>query len=391
MAVYAAVMTGKGTGAIATIQVWGPNAPAVVAKIFKQAKAGGNRLEVGQVRLGAITDGDDGVDQVTAAREPIDTFAINCHGNPIIVEAIMDLLRRHGVTLVSAEQFLTKAFTDGCANTIELEAKLAQLKAKTIQGTKLIQNQIRGGLSETANTWLKNIDRISVDQIARQAGKIILQSKIAGLIIHGCTIVLVGPVNTGKSTLLNYLAGRQKAIVADVAGTTRDWVQGQCTIGPLSLTLIDTAGLQQTVAAEADIARAAQRKTIEMLERAEVLLLVLDSSRPTSQIAAELLEMLRNRKVVTVLNKSDLPCEFDIQALPDDLRHAVRTSAKFGTGIDDLKQSILRVASVADFTLDTPIAFTDRQGNLLERLTTIRSSRDAASITTELLRGSLRV
>jgi len=391
MAVYAAVITGKGTGAIATIQVVGEKAHEVISRIFKPASSRQQIPQVGQVALGEITGGVSTIDQVMVACEAIGTFAINCHGNPIIVEAIMDLLRCQGVALVSAEQFLTKAFADGCANTIELEAKLAQLKAKTIQGTKLIQNQIRGGLNETASNWLKNIDRISVDQIARQAAKIILQSKIAGLIIHGCTIVLVGPVNSGKSTLLNCLAGREKAIVADLAGTTRDWVQGQCTIGPLFLTLIDTAGLQQTVAAEGDISRAAQLKTVEMLDRAEVLLLVLDNSRFAGQVSAELLEMLRDKKVVTVLNKSDLPGEFDIPSLPDDLRHAVRTSAKFGTGIDDLKQSILRVASVADFTLDTPIAFTDRQGNLLERLTTIRSSRDAASITTELLRGSLQV
>lgn len=390
MGVYAAVMTGKGTGAIATVQVFGDAAQHILGSIFKSSAKNPAEFKTGKILLGTITDRDKTIDQVTVGCEGPETFAINCHGNPLIVQMIMELLRHHGATLLSGEELLTRILTARKSfNAIAIEARLAQLNAKTLLGTKILANQINGGLSK----WLENAKTAPLDEIASQAERILADSQPAKLIIFGCTIVLAGPPNSGKSTLLNCLAGRQKAIVTDIAGTTRDWVSAQCEIGPLSATLIDTAGLDEKLAAEPDgtVERAAQERTSDILDNADLILLVLDNSLPADRLDAALLERIAGRKVLTVLNKSDLPARFDAGKLPQNLGNAAQISAKFATGIRDLKGRILQITATAGFDPQTPVCFTARQENLLKQLITAESRPQALSIISELLNGVVAV
>ena len=173
----------------------------------------------------------------------------------------MRLLSRQGVTPLDAEELLAKILSSRQgATAIEIEAKLAQLKAKTLAGAKIIASQIRGGLSEKVRRWLENIDAMSLDEIKSQAREILERSQTAKLIIYGARAVIAGPPNSGKSTLLNCFAGRQKAIVTDIKGTTRDWVSAQCRIGPLSVELIDTAGLDEEFAQKPALSKKHLRK-----------------------------------------------------------------------------------------------------------------------------------
>ncbi|MBA7693859.1 tRNA modification GTPase MnmE [subsurface metagenome] len=393
MNTFAAVMTGKGTGAISTVQVFGDSAEAVVKKIFKPAGTKPAEFKTGEILLGTIADGNETIDQVTIGCEQADSFAINCHGNPLIVADIMQLLQRRGATLLTTEQLLTKILSaQKSVNTIAVEAKLAQMKAKTIQGTKIITNQIDVGLSKKAAEWLQNINAISLNQISSEAERILENSRTAKLIIAGCTAALIGPPNSGKSTLLNCLAGRQKAIVTDIKGTTRDWVEAVCRIESLSLRLIDTAGLDEKLPAPKDtVEEAAQKKSVEILEQADMVLLVLDNSQPDERLNEYLLEKIADKKIITVLNKSDLPPKFDTGKLPEILSNSVQISAKEGTGIEDLIEKVRQICGVAEFDLKTAVCFTDRQENLLNKLTDIKSKQQAASIITELLNGQLRV
>jgi len=390
MGVYAALVTGKGTGAIATMQVFGDGAQHILGSIFKSSGKNPAELKTGKILLGTIADGDKTIDQVTIGCEGPETFAINCHGNPLIVQMIMELLVRRNVELVGEEKLLTKTLTARKSlNTIVIEAKLAQLNARTLQGTKILVNQINGGLSK----WLENAKTAPLDQIASQAERILADSQPAKLIIFGCTTVLAGPPNSGKSTLLNCLVGRQKAIVTDIAGTTRDWVSAQCEIGLLSATLIDTAGLDEKLATDphGTVERAAQEKTSEMLDNADLILLVLDNSLPADRLDAALLEKIAGKEVLTVLNKSDLPARFDAGKLPQNLSNAVEISAKFGAGIETLKTKILQITGTGDLCLHTTVAFTARQENLLKQLMTAESRRQALSIISELFNGALAV
>jgi tRNA modification GTPase len=389
MSTFAALMTGTGTGAISTVQVFGDSAEAVIKKVFNPIGTKPLKFKTGEILLGTITDDAKVIDQVTIGCEDQDTFAINCHGNPLIVEMIMQLLQRHGAALLTAEQLLEKILTaQKSTNTIAVEAKLAQAKARTLQGTKIIVNQIDAGLTKKARGWLENIDEISLDTIKAEAIQILQKSQAAKLIIYGCTAVLTGPPNSGKSTLLNYLAGRQKAIVTNIKGTTRDWVSARCRIGSLSVKLIDTAGLNENLQnPQNDIDESAQKKTLKILERADIVLLVLDNSQPVQEFNEQLLEKIGNKKIFTVLNKSDLPAQFDAGRLPEILLNTVQISAKEGTGIERLSEKIIKTIGAADFDLREPVCFTTRQENLLKKLTNVNSEQQAASIVTELLKG----
>ena len=386
-------MTGKGTGAISTIQLFGDSAETVIKKIFAPASATPKEFQTGEIRLGKIIDGDETIDQVTLGCEGQQNFAIHCHGNPLIVTDIMQLLERCGATLLTVEQLLNKILSEQTTNSsIAIEARLTQLKSKTIEGTKLIINQIDSGLTKRASHWLENINEISLNQISKEARKILQDSQTAKLIIHGCMTALIGPPNSGKSTLLNYLTGREKAIVTDIKGTTRDWVETECKIESLSLRLIDTAGLdEQLTTVKNDIEQSAQDKSLEILEQADLVLLVLDNSRTNDQLNEELHEKITGKLVQTVLNKCDLPTKFDVSKLPEALSDSISISAKNGTGIEYMLEKIRQVCDVVSFDLKTPVCFTLRQEDLLRRLEKTESIQHATSIITELLNGKLSV
>ncbi|MBN1392370.1 MAG: GTP-binding protein [Sedimentisphaerales bacterium] len=387
MSAFAAVTTGKGTGAIAVIQLIGESAETVIKKIFIPTGKKPAVFEPGKILLGTIRDSSETIDQVVIGCEGPDQFAINCHGNPLIVADIMPLLQKNGAELLTAEEFLTKIFSaEKTSNTIAIEAKLTLPQAKTIEGTKIIVNQVNAGLAKKAEQWLR--DKILLEKIKADSEQILKESKTAKLIIFGCTIVLSGPPNTGKSTLLNFLAGRQKSIVTDIKGTTRDWVSAQCRVGPMFAEFIDTAGLAKV---HDDIGETAQQKSVEMLGNADLILLVLDNSQPDNQLDEYLLKKITDKITITVLNKSDLPAKFNTGSLPKNLLNTVQISAKSGEGIDGLLKKIQIVCGVAGFDLHAPVCFTLRQENLLKKLQKTESKQQALSIITELLNAPLSV
>jgi len=394
MSVFAAVMTGKGTGAISTVQVFGDSAEDIIKKIFKPRGTKPAILKPGKILLGQIYDGSETIDHVAIGCEEPNSFAINCHGNPLIVADVMQLLAQHGAKLITAEELLAKTLAaQKPVNTIALEAKLTQPKAKTIEGTKIIANQTEAGLSRKATEWLQNINVISLKQITADAAQILRDSQTAKLIIAGCKAAITGPPNSGKSTLLNCLCGKQKAIVTDIKGTTRDWVSTRCQIGSLSVELIDTAGLDEkpTITPKDIIKKASQEKSVQILEEADLVLLVLDNSQTSDQLDGRLLEKIADKKVLTILNKSDLPTKFDAGKLPQILGTTVQISAKVGTGIENLLKKIRQICGVADFDLKLAVCITSRQENLVKQLKKAKSKEQAASIITELLNGRLSV
>ena len=386
---FAAVMTGKGTGAIATVQIYGENAESVIRKIFEPASSKPLQFEAGQILLGTIHDNSKKIDQVTLGCEGLSLFAIHCHGNPLIVEMIIQLLKKQGVQILTNEELKTRILSSKeQTNVIALEAQIAQAQAKTLEGTKIILNQVDSGLNQVVHEWLSDINNLSLDSIKKQAEEILQNSYIAKIIISGCKTILIGPPNSGKSTLLNCLSGKQKSIVTDIKGTTRDWVTAQCHVDSLLLELIDTAGLDENLASfNETIDNAAQNKALELIRRADLILLVLDNNTDI-EFDYNVFENFKNKKIITVLNKSDLPQKFDTEKLPDYLSNTIQISAKEQTGINKLTSKISEVPGINNFDIHTPVCFTNRQESLLKKLKHIESKHQATVLIENLLNGN---
>ena len=384
MNTIAAVTTAKAPGAIASIDIFGELAGSVVMQIFK-ADTKTPDFSPTKILTGHILDDENVIDHVVLACHKQNHFCINCHGNPLIVESILKSLAKKGAHLVTSEQFLQMQFAaENNLCTIESEAKIVQLKSLTIEGVQLISNQATKGLAKHFKSWEKKAAALDIKDLQKRCEEILAQSDIANLIINGANLVLAGPPNSGKSTLINSLAGKQKAIVTDIAGTTRDWVSATCKTKSLVMKVIDTAGLDQNLTINRNIDKQSQQKTADHLAAADLVLFVLDSTK-AFEITEALKKSIANRKVLVVLNKIDLAGSVDKY---DDLPYpSVKISAANDQGIDGLVKEIHEQLGIADYNLTTPACFTQRQRDIIEKLAKIQSPGEAQSLITALLGG----
>ncbi len=365
MSATVCVLTGKGHSAIGSIALWGPQAEVLLARVFRPSgKFDGFRP--GGIYHGHIADADNLVDDVVVGCEGQHQFVIHCHGNPILLVKIVRLCLASG-----AQQGPLETILDNTApnpTRIEKEASIAQLVAVTLDGVRIIQSQIDAGLSETVRGWLAEDNTTSVDTIHQQCRHILDRSIIAGRIIHGVRIVLAGPPNSGKSALLNALAGSEKAIVSDTAGTTRDWVSATIKIGPLRAEIIDTAGLDPQAIRQSPDAKA-QQITRDLLRDCDCIILLQDATQPAIPEFA----LPESIPVVRVVNKCDL-------VLPQPQPGHVYLSATTGRGIETLLGAITRTLGAQDLNPGEPVAFTPRQKHLLEDILQCRDIQQIQQI-----------
>lgn len=359
---FAGVRTGRGAAAIGSVELAGPGAEAVVRKLFTPTGSNADFSE-GSIIYGRFVDDGQTIDDGIVGIEGPERFALHCHGNPLILEQILRLAQRHGAQIVPYEQMLTRQFKAECSNAIEAEAKLECLKSVSLLGVQIIQNQSMG-LTKIVAQWLQSTN---LDSIRCEAKAILARSAIARRIIRGVTIVLAGPPNSGKSTLLNHLAGREQALVSDTAGTTRDWVTAAGRIEPLYIEWIDTAGMDELLARPDELEQAAQQRTKELLSKCDLILYILDATQPMPK---QFLTPPNDIPILMVLNKCDLQACLRMEDLPDSANPAVMISAKDGTGIETLTEQILKLWDVKNLDPALPITFTDRQVEILEKILT---------------------
>ncbi len=391
MDTWAAVITGKGSSAIASVLLSGHSAFAVLHNLFQSGAYPSDTWPVGDIRLGVLQDGTQLLDQVTVGKEGPDQFVIHCHGNPLIVERLMELLQEQGAVPLAADRLRIKILRAQGLDTLAIEASLALTQTRTLEGARLIHYQVDHGLVPLLRQWQENLDRLCLEVLTTTCRSLQEAGSIARKIIHGCKVAIAGPPNTGKSSLLNCLAGCPKAIVADVSGTTRDWVEATALAGPLHLDLTDTAGLDTSLLPHdpATIDQVSQARSLDVIDRSDLVLLVLDQNRSRDQLTNLPWERLADKPVITVLNKSDLPATLRPLDLPPRLHNAVTLCALNGTGIDHLYQAIQQAVGVSGFSPKRPLAFTERQQALLVQLATVTSRTQARELLEKLLHGPI--
>ncbi|WP_300379707.1 tRNA uridine-5-carboxymethylaminomethyl(34) synthesis GTPase MnmE [Clostridium sp.] len=368
-----AISTAIGEGGIAIIRVSGDKSLDIVSKIFR-AKSGKEikDMKTYTMRYGHIIDIDnnDLVDEVIISymKGPRsftaeDTVEINCHGGVTSTNKVLEMVIKAGSRIAEPGEFTKRAFLNGRIDLSQAEAVMDLITAKTDLAMKSALMQSNGYLSEKINKlsdYLLNVlalieyavdfteDEEEVDpsipirvrdglESACQDINKLLKSADEGRIIRdGLSLAIVGKPNVGKSSLLNVLLKEKRAIVTEVAGTTRDVIEEYINLDGIPVKIIDTAGIRET---EDIVEKIGVEKSREKIIEADLILLVLDTSRELDNEDKEIIEVIKNKKTIILLNKIDLDNKMDVSIL-EGFKNIIKISAKEDLGINKLKEEI---------------------------------------------------
>lgn len=368
----AAISTAVGEGGIAIIRVSGPESIVRVDGIFK-SKEKLTDAASHTVHYGHIVDPErsERIEEVlvTLMRAPRsftmeDVVEISCHGGVISVKKVMDLLLRQGVRLAEPGEFTKRAFLNGRIDLSQAEAVIDLIRSKSDRAFSVALKQVEGVLSkrikELRHTLIElmahvevNIDYPEHDVESMTASLIqdkcnivmaqideLLRTANEGKILReGIVTAIIGRPNVGKSSLLNALAQENKAIVTDIPGTTRDVIEEYVTLGGIPLKLLDTAGMRET----SDIVeQIGVEKSKSALAEADLILLVINGNEPLHEDELKLIEQVKERQSIVIVNKSDLPRQVDMDAIyaafPQE--RVVLAAVREQEGMRDLEQAI---------------------------------------------------
>jgi hypothetical protein len=398
--------TSTGKSSVNIIRLSGVKSLAVAESIFMPKKY---KISENPRRMiyGHIIDKDKVIDEVMLCymKAPHsftceDVVEINCHGGSKSLEEIMSLILTKGVRLAQNGEFTKRAFLNGRIDLSQAEAVIDIINAKSTKSFENAQRQLQGRLSgriEKIDERLKKsiaqitvaIDfpeedipevtyeellsdvEISIDEL----NKLKETYKNGKVISDGINIAIIGRPNVGKSSLLNELLEENRAIVTDIAGTTRDIITESLSINGISVNLIDTAGIRET---QDIVEKIGVERSISSIENADIILLVLDTSDKLNAEDKDLMEKLRDRDHLILLNKSDLQNNLDINDLPDflDKENIINISTLDKRGIEELKENIYaKAVSFDDDSINNVMITNSRHYSLLENA--INSLKDA--------------
>ncbi len=371
----AAISTPSGHGGIGIVRLSGGDALHIADKIFVPAnKKVLKNISSHRMIYGYIVDpgSNEVIDEVlvSAMRSP-DTYTkediveINCHGGPVPLNKTLELLLDQGARLAEPGEFTRRAFLNGRIDLAQAEAVLDTINSLTERSRKAAVEQLKGGLSKkvgaarealvelTANVEAyidfpeDDIEPSSMDDMKEKALtiikslKMLIDSSREGVILRdGLSTAIIGRPNVGKSSLLNALLEKDRVIVADTPGTTRDIIEVYLNIKGLPLKVVDTAGIRESH----DLAeKEGVRRSLSAMKEADLILLVLDATEKLHKTDIELIKSTGSKETIIVMNKTDLPVQADMKQLPHT-NQAVKISALKGTGLSELKERIAETA-----------------------------------------------
>ena len=368
----AAIATPPGEGAISIVRLSGDDAVTLADQVFKGkdlTKVSSHTINYGHFIDPKTREIIDEV-MVSVLRAPKtftreDTVEINCHGGIVPTNKILQVLLTNGARLAEPGEFTKRAFLHGRIDLAQAESVMDLIRAKTDRSMKAALNQLDGELSQLIRNLRQeildvlaqvevNIDYPEYDDVEEMTSKLLREkaldvcAKIEQLLVtarqgkilrEGLATVLVGRPNVGKSSLLNHLLHEDKAIVTDIAGTTRDVIEEYVNVLGVPLKLVDTAGIRET---DDRVEKIGVERSRQALDRSDLVILLLNASEPLTTEYIELLQLTQDKKRIIVLNKMDLEPKLDLNELYQyvDKAEVLKTSVLKNEGIRELEEHI---------------------------------------------------
>ena len=394
----AAIATAMSSSGIGIVRISGEEAVLVADRIFEMKNHKKlSEMPTHSIHYGHIHDGDEVIDEVMVllmrgpksyTRE--DTVEIDCHGGVYVMKRILETVIRHGARPAEPGEFTKRAFLNGRIDLSQAESVIDVIYSKNDFALKSSLSQLSGSVSEKIRdirgtvlheiafieSALDDPEHISLEGYPEQLSEIVsdVVDKIEKLLANsdngkmlkeGISTVIVGKPNAGKSSLLNTLVGEEKAIVTDIAGTTRDVLEEQINLNGVLLNVIDTAGIRDT---EDVVEKIGVERAKKYLKDADLVIYVVDTSTALDENDAEIMELLRDRHAIILLNKSDLE---QITTVDDVRKHLdkpmIPISAKEQTGIDALEKEIKEMFFSGKVTFNDEVYITNiRQKTALQ-------------------------
>lgn len=361
-----AISTALGVGAISIIRVSGSEAISKVANLFDGKNL--NEVKSHTIHYGHIISNGEIIDEVlvTILKAPKtytkeDIVEINSHGGISTTKKILEILIENGIRLAEPGEFTKRAFLNGRLDLTEAEAVNSLIKSRTDLERKLALNTLSGKVSKKINKvreiiveLLANIE-VNIDfpeyedaleitlenlppklnEIKKELENLLEEGKIGKIIENGIKVAIVGRPNVGKSSILNALLKENKAIVTDIAGTTRDIVEGEVELKGIALKFIDTAGIRKT---KDIVEKIGVDKSLEMIDESDLVIHVLNNNEVLTEEDKEIMEKIKDKTHITFINKSDLPTKLKIEK-----KDVVKGNTMDLNGLDELKNKIVEL------------------------------------------------
>ncbi|MCD7806778.1 MAG: tRNA uridine-5-carboxymethylaminomethyl(34) synthesis GTPase MnmE [Lachnospiraceae bacterium] len=397
----AAISTGMSDSGIGIVRISGGDAIEIADKIFRSPKTGKKLTDVkgNTVHYGYIYDGDELIDEVMAVvlKAPRsytteNTVEINCHGGVLMVQKILETVLKAGARMAEPGEFTKRAFLNGRIDLSRAEAVIDVIHSRNEYALRAGTRQLRGNIYEIVSEMRKKLiyeiafiesaiddpehislegfyERITeiVRNVIDQIEKLIQSADSGKLMKEGIQTVILGKPNAGKSSLMNLIVGSEKSIVTNVAGTTRDVLEENIRIHGLGLNIVDTAGIRDT---EDIVEKIGVEKALSYAENADLIVYVADSSTQLDDNDYEIIDFIKDKKVIILLNKSDLEERTDEKSLKSVLERRygsikndniviIKTSAKEKSGLEEFESAVRNMFFQGKLSMDDEIVITN--------------------------------
>jgi len=404
----AAISTALGVGAISIIRLSGPDAIKIVNKIYDKKNL--DQKASHTINYGYIINNGEKIDEVLISimKAPKtftteDIVEINCHGGISTTKKILEILLQNGCRLAEPGEFTKRAFLNGRIDLLEAEGVMDLINSTTEKERKLALNQVNGNTSKKVKNIINKIIEVlahinvnidypeyddipeitnkdvlnKIEEIENELLQVLSNSEDGKIIKDGIKVAIIGRPNVGKSSLLNCLLEENKAIVTDIAGTTRDIVEGSIIIDGIKLNIIDTAGIRKT---EDLVESIGVTKSLETLKEADLVLYLLNNNEKIIEEDMNIINSIQNKNHIIIINKKDLEQKLNLDKI--NTKNTIYISVLNHEGIDELKNKIKEMFNLEKFdTQDLTYLTNARTINLIkEAIESFKSAKSSLKI-----------